>query len=253
MGDHDEEIMLKVSYEHCGSQRTTPVFLSSSLVEHLCYDDFEQILRSQLPHVNKLSEVRITYRDEDQNDIDMLQLRFEIQMKDALKTSRSFTIIKTMSPSPDVVLAKKSKTVFSKPEDTAEYRRPKKLDFASTWGPAAADLTNKPLPLESYSAQKQLGAVQERPSRPSPLESYLMQKQKVVESLITRYEEAGKAKKVFELEHSFVIEEKNTQSNAVRLATNEAITDLNVPIKIDLANRQNTAVKSQDTQMDVTN
>ena len=37
---------------------------------------------------------------------------------------------------------------------------------------------------------------------------------------------------------------KNTQSNAVRFAANEAITDLNVPIKIDLANRQNTAVKS---------
>ena len=81
------------------------------------------------------------------------------------------------------------------------------LDFASTWGPAAADLTNKPLPLESYSAQKQLSAVQERP-RPSPLESYLMQKQKVVESLTTRYKEAGKAKKAYELEHSFVIDEK---------------------------------------------
>ena len=199
--------MLKVSYEHCGSKRTTPVFLSSSLVEHLCYDDFEQILRSQLPHVNKLSKVRITYRDEDQNNIDMLRLRFEIQMKDALKTSRSFTIIETMS-SPDLVLAKKPKTVFSKQEDTAEYRRPKKLDFASTWGPAAADLTNKPLPLESYSAQKQFGAVQESPSRPSPLESYLMQKQKVVESLTTRYEEAGKAEKAFEMEHSFVIDEK---------------------------------------------
>ena len=109
------------------------------------------------------------------------------------------------------------------------------------------------MPLESYSAQKQLGAVQERPSRPSPLESYLMQKQKVVESLTTRYEEAGKAEKAFELEHSFVIDEKNTQSNAVRFTTNEAIIDLNVPIKIDLANQQNTAVKSQDTQMNVTN
>ena len=118
---------------------------------------------------------------------------------------------------------------------------------------AAADLTNKPLPLESYSAQKQLGAVQERRSRPSPLESYLMQKQKVVESLTTRYEEAGKAEKAFELEHSFVIDEKNTQSNAVRFAKNEAITDLNLPIKIDLANQQNTAVKSQDTQTNVTN
>ena len=111
--------MLTVSYEHCGSKRTTPVFLSSSLVEHLCYDDFEQILRSQLPHVNKLSKVRITYRDEDQNDIDMLRLRFEIQMNDALKTTRSFAIIETMSPSPDVVLAKKSKTVFFK---TRRYR-----------------------------------------------------------------------------------------------------------------------------------
>ena len=36
-------------------------------------------------------------------------------MNDALKTSRSFTITETMSPSPDVVLAKKSKTVFPKP------------------------------------------------------------------------------------------------------------------------------------------
>ena len=33
MGDHDEEIMLKMSYEHCGSKRTTTVFLSSSLVD----------------------------------------------------------------------------------------------------------------------------------------------------------------------------------------------------------------------------
>ena len=172
-------------------------------------------------------------------------------MKDALKTSRSFTIIETVPPLPDVVLAKKSKTVFSKPEDTPEYRRPKKLDFASTWGPSADDLTDKPLPLESYSAQKQLGAIQERPSRPSSLESYLMQKQKVVESLPTRYEEAGKAEKAFELDHSFVIDEKNTQSNAVRFVMNEAITDLNVLIKIGLANRQNTAVKSQDTQMNV--
>ena len=55
------------------------------------------------------AKLRVTYKDDDKNYVDLLRGRFRSQINEGLKHSRNFSVIEAMSPSPDVSRAKKQK------------------------------------------------------------------------------------------------------------------------------------------------
>ena len=75
----NEEGVLKVFYDCYGQKGTRPLFLKVVVLNNLDYYDFVCLIKESVPHVSKLSKLRVTYKD-DKNDVDLLRGRFRWQI-----------------------------------------------------------------------------------------------------------------------------------------------------------------------------
>ena len=68
----NEEVVLKVLYDYYGQKKTMPLFVNVGVLNSLDYNDFVCLTKESVPHVLKLSKLRVTYKDDDKDDVDLL-------------------------------------------------------------------------------------------------------------------------------------------------------------------------------------